>query len=82
MLLAAFAFWNGSGGLNLADVIALLDLAAAEPLCTLVVAVKQGSSAVDAWLSEREPKLHTVRCRTESDPEACTFSGIMSNKFE
>jgi hypothetical protein len=54
MLLAAWAFWNGSGGVTLADVLERLDSATAEPLCFLVMAVKYGTDAVDDWLAEHE----------------------------
>jgi hypothetical protein len=54
VLLAAFALWNGRGGLRLADVIEFLDPRASEAICSLVVAVKRGAAAVDDWLAEHE----------------------------
>jgi hypothetical protein len=47
---AAWAFWNGEGGLKLAELIETLDADHAEAICTLVVAAKRGGRAVDAWL--------------------------------
>jgi hypothetical protein len=52
VLLAAWAFWNGSGGITLADVIARLEGEPAEALCFLVMATKHGADAVDDWLAE------------------------------
>jgi hypothetical protein len=52
MLLAAWAFWNGSGGLTLADVLERLDVEPAEALCFLVLASKYGSDSVDDWIAE------------------------------
>jgi hypothetical protein len=52
MLLAAWAFWNGSGGLSLAEVLERLDGEPAEALCFLVMASKYGADAVDDWLVE------------------------------
>jgi hypothetical protein len=54
MLLASWAFWNGSGGVTLAEVLERLDPESAEPLCFLVMAVKYGTDAVDDWLAEHE----------------------------
>jgi hypothetical protein len=54
MLLASWAFWNGSGGVTLAEVLERLDSAPAEALCFLVMAVKYGTDAVDDWLAEHE----------------------------
>ena len=54
VLLAAWAFWNGSGGLTLAEVIERLDGEPAEVLCFLVMASKYGADAVDDWLAEHE----------------------------
>jgi hypothetical protein len=51
MLLAAFAFWNGSGGLRVAEIVETLDLELAQGVCSLVIAVKHGSKHVDSWLS-------------------------------
>jgi hypothetical protein len=51
MLLSAWAFWNGSGGVTLTDVLEGLDGAPAEALCFLVMASKYGVDAVDDWLS-------------------------------
>jgi hypothetical protein len=52
MLLAAWAFWNGSGGLTLAEVLERLDAEPAEALCFLMMASKYGADAVDDWLVE------------------------------
>jgi hypothetical protein len=52
VLLAAWAFWNGSGGLTLAEVVERLDGEPAEVLCFLVMASKYGAEAVDDWLAE------------------------------
>ena len=52
MLLAAWACWNGSGGVTLADVLERLDAYHAEALCFLVLASKYGTDAVDDWLVE------------------------------
>jgi hypothetical protein len=54
VLLAAFAFWNGRGGLRLADVIEFLDPRPSEAIGSLVVAVKQGPAAIDDWIAEYE----------------------------
>ncbi|MCW5831344.1 MAG: hypothetical protein KIS78_02670 [Labilithrix sp.] len=52
MLLAAWAFWNGSGGLTLAEILASLDPERAEALCFLVLATKHGANAIDDWIAE------------------------------
>lgn len=56
MLLAAWAFWNGSGRLTLAEVLERLDCEPTEVLCFLVMASKYGPDAVDDWLLEHEPR--------------------------
>jgi hypothetical protein len=53
VLLAAWAFWNGSGGLTLAEVLERLEGEPAEALCFLVMASQYGADAVDDWLAER-----------------------------
>ena len=59
VLLAAFAFWNGEGSLRLAEIVMHLDVEPSEAICALVVAVKQGSDAVDEWLEEYgAPEIH------------------------
>jgi hypothetical protein len=59
VLLAAFAFWNGGGGLRLAEIIEVLDVGPSEAICSLVVAVKLGADAVEDWLAEHEvPEIH------------------------
>jgi hypothetical protein len=59
VLLAAFAFWNGGGSLRLAEVIHVLDLGPSEAICSLLLAVKQGASAVEDWLTDHEvPEIH------------------------
>jgi hypothetical protein len=50
LLLAAFALWNGQGGIALAEVVEKLDLRPAERLCSLVVAIKRGAQAIDDWI--------------------------------
>ena len=52
MLLAAWAFWNGSGGVTLAEILERLDSEPAEALCFLIVAAKYGADAVDDWIAE------------------------------
>lgn len=52
MLLAAWAFWNGSGGLALAEILQRLDSEPTEALCFLVMSSKYGADAVDDWLAE------------------------------
>jgi hypothetical protein len=52
VLLAAWAFWNGSGGLTVAEVLERLDTEPAEALCFLVMASRYGADAVDDWLVE------------------------------
>jgi hypothetical protein len=52
MVLAAWAFWNGSGGVTLADVLERVDVGPAEALCFLVLACKYGTDAVDDWIVE------------------------------
>jgi hypothetical protein len=47
---AAWAFWNGEGGLKFAEIIEALDADHAEAVCLLVVAMKRGGRAVDAWI--------------------------------
>ena len=54
VLLASFAFWNGRGGLRLADVIEFLDGSPSEAICSLVIAVKRGATAVDDWIAKHE----------------------------
>ena len=51
LLLAAFALWNGQGGIQLTEVVEQLELKAAERLCSLVVAIKRGAKAIDDWIS-------------------------------
>ena len=59
VLLAAFAFWNGGGSLRLAELIDVLDLGPSEAICSLLLAVKQGASAVEDWLTDHEvPEIH------------------------
>ncbi len=52
MLLAAWAFWNGSGGVTLAELLERLDAEPAEALCFLLLASKHGGDAVDDWIAE------------------------------
>jgi len=50
VFLAAWAFWNGSGGITLAELLDRLDVGLAEALCFLVMASKYDADAVDDWL--------------------------------
>jgi hypothetical protein len=50
MLLGAFAIWNGSGDVRLAEIIDTLDVRWARPLCSLVISAKHGPDHVDSWL--------------------------------
>jgi hypothetical protein len=50
MLLAAFAFWNGRGGLRLAEILETLDLQPTKAICALAIAVKHGAEHVDSRL--------------------------------
>jgi hypothetical protein len=61
-LLAAFAFWNGSESLRLADVLAYGGDGLNTVIFSLAVAVQNGAAAVDVWLVEYEtrPKLRSV----------------------
>jgi hypothetical protein len=52
MLLSAWAFWNGSGGLTLAEVVGRLDRERAQALCLLIMACNAGADAVDDWVDE------------------------------
>jgi hypothetical protein len=61
MLLASWAFWNGSGGVTLAELLERLDSTPTETLCFLVMAVKYGTDAVDDWLAEHERHERTRR---------------------
>lgn len=61
VLLAAFAFWNGSGGLRLAELIESLDASHCDALCALVVAAKYGADAIDEWLAEHERRVRPVQ---------------------
>jgi Ohr subfamily peroxiredoxin len=50
VLLAAWTFWNGSGGLRLAEVLEQLDADPMEALCFLVMASKYGD---DRWVHQQ-----------------------------
>lgn len=62
LLLAAWAFWNGEGGLRLAEIVQQLDARPTGVLCALMVALQQGAAAVDEWLDAYgipdEPEVH------------------------
>lgn len=60
LLLSAFALWNGAGKATLADILDHLDGAPLEALLSLILAVKRGSSEVDAWIAEHAPPLRAV----------------------
>jgi hypothetical protein len=52
VVLAAWAFWNGSGRVTLAEIVEQLDGEPAEALCFLILATKYGADAVDDWIAE------------------------------
>jgi hypothetical protein len=54
MFLAAWGFWNGSGGVTIVEVVERLDCEPAEALCFLMMASKYDADAVDDWLAEHE----------------------------
>lgn len=60
LLLSAFSLWSGAGGLLLADVIARLDGAPLEALCSLIVAMKRGAADVDTWIAAYSPPLRVL----------------------
>ncbi len=59
VLLAAWAFWNGAGGVTLADVITHLDGDRMEALGVLMMAFAQGADAIDGWLVEYDRERRT-----------------------
>jgi hypothetical protein len=54
MVLAAFDFWNGRGKTELGDLLGVLDSDKLHLLGSLLVAVAQGPSFVDRWLTEHQ----------------------------
>ncbi len=72
MLLAAWAFWNGCGGVTLAAVLERLDHDPAEGLCFLALAAKCGSDAIDDWIAKPAVRVtgvpKNVRTRMTSVP--------------
>jgi hypothetical protein len=63
LVLVAWAFWNGEGGLTLARVLDVLDGEHVRALAALLVARSDGGDAVDvdAWLREHGPRLRQVQ---------------------
>lgn len=55
MVLAAWAFWNGEGGLTLARMLDVLDPKNMGALAELLVAASIGADAVDTWLRRFGP---------------------------
>jgi len=70
MLRAAFDFWNGRGGLKLDTIIDVLDVERAEAVCTLALALKRGSHAVDDWIAGGRTLRaeRSAGCRSEGRP--------------
>jgi lipoyl-dependent peroxiredoxin len=62
VLLAAWTFWNGSGGLRLAEVLDQFDADPMEALCFLVMAAKCGDERRGRALGWRAPSSPTSRC--------------------
>lgn len=51
MLFAAFAFWNGSEGLDFSTLVhGPLDSKRARLLCELAIAVQEGGGAIERWI--------------------------------
>ena len=56
LVLAAFAFWRGRGGVTLDNAVAALDADHAERLCSLWIARSRGAHAADAWVAREEAR--------------------------
>ena len=52
MLFVAWAVWNGQGGLTFGEVINTLDGANLEAVGELLVALGEGSTAIEGWLEQ------------------------------
>lgn len=52
MLLTAWTLWNAEGSVGLGDILDFLDAERTSALCSLVLAIQDGSSAVDDWLGK------------------------------
>jgi hypothetical protein len=50
MLFVAWALWNGQGGLTFGEVINTLDRGNLEAVGELLVALGEGSTAIEGWL--------------------------------
>ena len=56
VVLAAWAFWNGHGGLSFADVIERLDGPNLRAIAHLMLALDAGGAAIDEWLAKMEAR--------------------------
>jgi hypothetical protein len=56
MILAAWAIWSSHGPTLRFDALLGLDTANTEALCSLLVAVRQGPAAIDAWIARPEAR--------------------------
>lgn len=56
MLFIAWALWNGQGGLTFGEAIKTLDGGNLKAVGELLVALGEGSSAIDGWLEEYGPR--------------------------
>lgn len=54
IVLAAWSFWSGSGGLLFADLMTVLSHDHLDAIFSLATAVSLGSESVDAWLAQQE----------------------------
>jgi len=54
LLLLAWSIWSGDGPVSVGDALASMDGVSLAMLGKLMTAAAQGSSAVDAWLTEHE----------------------------
>lgn len=77
VFLAAWGVWNGSGDAMVGDVVHRLDGRALSALGSLMVAVADGSSAIDEWLaamatacSERESARKAIVAATSQTASA------------
>ena len=57
VILAAWAFWNGCGGVSFADVIERLDGPNLRAIAGLMQALSSGGAAIDQWLATLEAEL-------------------------
>lgn len=56
MILAAWALWSNHESTLRFDALLGLDTANTEALCSLLVVVRQGPAAIDAWLARPEAR--------------------------